>query len=111
NMKKNNAKQLTITNNYNSTPHWGVNNLIVFAGMTASGSDIFTVDLSGNINRITQDQGTNLDPCWSPDGRYLAFVAIRKGKGKRIWISSADGRWQFPISKKSGSYSTLRWGP
>jgi TolB protein len=105
------AQRLTMAGSYNSTPHWGVNNLIVFAGMTATGSDIFTVDLQGGISRITQDQGTNLDPCWSPDGRYIAFVAVRKGMGKKIWISSTDGRWQFPITEKSGGYGTLRWGP
>lgn len=104
------ASRLTMAGNYNSTPHWGQNNLIAFAGMTASGSDIFTVDPGGSINRITQDQGTNTDPCWSPDGRYLAFVSMRQGHGKRIWISSADGRWQFPVSTRSGGYSTPRWG-
>jgi len=105
------ARRITMAGAYNSTPHWGKNGLIAFAGMTATGSDIFTVDTGGNIQRITQDQGTNTDPCWSPDGRFLAFVSQRKGHGKRIWISSADGRWQFPVSKRSGGYSTPRWGP
>ncbi|MFT7623799.1 MAG: TolB protein [Myxococcota bacterium] len=104
------ARRLTMAGAYNSTPHWGKNNQIAFAGMTATGSDIFTVDTSGNIQRITQDQGTNTDPCWSPDGRYLAFVSMRKGQGKRIWIASQDGRWQFPVSTRSGGYSTPRWG-
>ncbi len=105
------ARRITMAGAYNSTPHWGKNGLIAFAGMTSTGSDIFSVDTSGNIERITQDQGTNTDPCWSPDGRYIAFVSMRRGHGKRIWIASADGRWQFPVSKRSGGYSTPRWGP
>ena len=47
--------------------------------------DLFTVDLAGNITRLTQGQGSNKDPCWSPDGRYLAFVSDRAGKW-RVWI-------------------------
>ena len=104
------ARRVTMAGSYNSTPHWGPNQLLVFASMTDGGSDIFTVDLSGNMVRITQDQGVNTDPCWSPDGRYIAFVSRRKGHGKKIWLSSSDGRWQFPITKRSGGYSTPRWG-
>jgi len=104
------ARRLSMAGNYNSTPHWGPNNLITFASMTDGGSDIFTVDLSGTMVRITQDQGVNEDPCWSPDGRYIAFVSRRVGHGKKIWLASSDGRWQFPITKRGGSYSTPRWG-
>lgn len=105
------ARRVTMAGSYNSTPHWGKNNVIVFAAMTNGGSDILTVDPGGGMKRITQNQGTNTDPCWSPDGRYIAFVSQRKGHGKRIWLSSGDGRWQFPISRRSSAYSTPRWGP
>ncbi len=102
------AKRVTMAGSYNVTPHWGPSGRIAFTAMTSSGSDIFTVDSDGNMQRITQDQGTNSDPTWSPDGRYLAFASAREGKAKRIFISSADGRWQFPVSSPGG-YSALRW--
>jgi len=105
------VRRVTMAGSYNSTPDWGRNNRIAFAAMTGTGSDIFTVDLSGNMQRVTQDQGTNTDPCWSPNGRYLAFVSRRPEHGKRIWISSPDGRWQFPVSRRSAGYSTPQWGP
>ncbi|MFT5432108.1 MAG: TolB protein [Myxococcota bacterium] len=104
------ARRVTMAGSYNSTPHWGKSGLIAFASMTDGGSDIFTTDPAGGMSRITQDQGVNTDPCWSPNGQYIAFVSRRSGHGKRIWISSADGRWQFPVSRKSGAYSTPRWG-
>lgn len=105
------ARRVTMAGGYNSTPHWGNNGVIVFGAMTGTGADIFTVDPeTSDMVRITQDQGTNTDPCWSPDGRYIAFVSVRKGHGKRIWLASPDGRWQFPISSKSGGFSTPRWG-
>jgi TolB protein len=104
------ARRLTMAGGYNTTPDWGKNNKIAFTAMTGSGSDVFVVDLSGNIKRITQNQGRNSHPTWSPDGRYLAFISTRKGKGRRIWISSTDGRWQFSASDR-GAYSYLKWGP
>jgi len=102
------ATRLTMAGGYNSTPDFGTGGIVVFAGMDEAHSDIFTVDLQSNIARITQDQGSNRDPTISPDGRHLAFISNREGK-TRIWISTIDGRYQFPITEKSGSYSTLFW--
>lgn len=101
-------RRLTMAGGYNSTPDFGPGGLVVFAGMDEAHSDIFTVNLEGHITRITQDQGSNRDPTISPDGRHLAFVSSRDGK-RRIWISTIDGRYQFPITEKSRSYSTLSW--
>lgn len=101
-------RRLTMAGHYNSTPDFGPNGIVVFAGMDEAHSEIFTVDMEGAITRITQDQGSNKDPTISPDGRHLAFVSTRGGKS-RIWISTIDGRFQFPITERSSSYSTLFW--
>lgn len=42
--------------------------------MDDGGSDIFSVSESGEMRRLTQDQGFNKDPSWSRDGRYVAFI-------------------------------------
>jgi TolB protein len=102
------VRRLTMAGGYNTTPEWGPNGLIVFAGMDGGHSDVFTVDDAGTIVRVTQDQGSNKDPSWSPDGRYITFVSNREA-GSKIWISTADGRYQFPVSKAAGGYSTPRW--
>lgn len=101
-------RRLTMAGSYNSTPDFGPDGLIVFAGLDEGTSDIFTVDLSGNIQRLTQGQGTNKDPTWSPDGRWIAFVSSREGG--RIFIMTADGRYQFPLSQRPCSCATPRWG-
>jgi TolB protein len=102
------VRRVTMAGGYNSTPDFGPDNRIVFAGMDEARSDIFVTDLEGNITRITQDQGNNKDPAFSPDGRYIAFVSNRDG-GWKIYLSTSDGRYQFPITDTTGGYSTLFW--
>lgn len=100
-------RRLTMAGSYNATPDFGPGNRIAFAGLDSGTSDIFTVDLDGRIQRLTQNQGWNKDPTWSPDGRWLAFVSSREGGG--IWLMSADGRWQFPLSRKPCACATPAW--
>lgn len=101
-------RRLTMQGGYNSTPDFGPDGIIVFAGMDEAHSDIFTVDLEGNIARITQDQGNNKDPTISPDGRHVAFVSDRDDQFQ-IYLSTIDGRYQFPITDRNRGYSTLFW--
>ena len=100
--------RLTMAGNYNTEPCFGPNGQVVFSMQTDGKYDIFTVDMSGSMTRVTQDQGSNRSPTWSPDGRYIAFVSNRGGK-TRIWIATADGRFQMPITEKSGGYQSLAW--
>jgi TolB protein len=99
-------RRLTMAGAYNSTPDFGPDGKIVFAGLDEGHSDLFTVDLAGNIERLTQGQGSNLDPVWSPDGRWIAYVSTRDGR--RIWLMTADGRHQFPLTR-SMSCATPTW--
>jgi TolB protein len=105
-------KRLTFSGNYNTTPEWSPRgDLIAFSARDERNQfDIFTVDLDGRIARLTQDQGSNEEPTWSPDGRYLAFISSRGGVGPRIFIMTADGERQTPITNSGGSYSTPSWG-
>lgn len=102
------ARRLTMAGSYNAHPDFGPDGLLVFAGMDEATSDIFTVDLGSSMTRVTQDQGFNKDPTISPDGRHVAFVSDRDGKWK-IWLSTIDGRYQFPLTQRGGTYATLFW--
>ena len=71
---------------------------------------MFTVDVNdGTIKRLTQNQGNNEEPSWSPDGRYLAFTSTRSGESK-LYIMTADGRFQTMVSAGKGQYMTPSWG-
>lgn len=104
-----NERRLTMLGAYNVSPRFGPNGRIVFAGLDEGRSDIFIVDLDHNITRLTQDQGNNKDPSWSPDGRYIVFISDRDGKWKP-WIMTEDGRYQFPLIDQIGMYAKPDWG-
>ena len=62
------------------------------------------------MSPVTQDQGNNEDPSWSPDGRYLIFSSDRRGKHE-IWLSTPDGRHQVPVTTRSGGWTQPTWSP
>jgi TolB protein len=101
-------RRLTMRGSYNTSPRFGPTGLVVFAGMDDFVSDLFTVDMSGNINRLTQQQGSNKDPTWSPDGRWLVFLSDRAGPW-RAFLMTEDGRYQFPITSKGEPLGTPDW--
>ncbi len=102
-------RRVTMAGSYNSGPRFGPNGLIAFSGMDGFQTDIFTVDPSGNLTRLTQNQGNNKDPAWSPDGRYLVFLSSRDGEWK-VFIMTEDGRYQFPITESAAAWATPDWG-
>ncbi len=100
------AKRVTYKGEYNQTPAFcpdGKQSLIAFTGRE-SGLDVFTLNLkTGEYTRITQGQGVNKDPAFSPDCRMIAFSSSRGG----IYIASPQGLNQIRVI--SGGAETIRW--
>ncbi len=55
-------------------------------------------------------KGSSTDPKWSPDGRWLAFLADRGDKAQIHVIRAAGGEAQ-PITKESEAISAFEWSP
>ena len=73
-------------------------------------SDLWIVDLvSGASTRFTFDPGRDEQPVWSPDGRYIAWQAIR-GNKPDIYRKSADGSGvDEPLSAPMAANNLTDW--
>ncbi len=104
-------KRVSFQGSYNVDPCWSPSgDEIAYVGRDKN-FDIFVVSADGRNNRrITQDQGNNKDPSFSPDGRYLVFSSTRNGT-REIWMAdSLEGRHQVKISQ-SGNWTQPMWSP
>ena len=69
---------------------------VVFINREASRYDIQVVDRQGERRTLTQDQGHNLAPCWSPDGSRILFYSDRDGSFEPYEMN-ADGSAPRPL--------------
>ncbi len=103
------ASRVTKQGSYNQSPDWsqgkGRGQWIIYSGRDASNRyDVFKIDVkSGKVVRMTQTPGRNLDPSWSPDGRWIAY-----NQGGSIYVANEDGNNNVAIAKGA---STPDWGP
>src|SRR5689334_19838562 len=55
--------------------------------------NIFRFDLTRNLSvNLTHSPLTDAHPAWSPDGSQIAFVSLRGGTFKNLYLMDADGR-------------------
>jgi dipeptidyl aminopeptidase/acylaminoacyl peptidase len=62
-------------------------------------SDIFAVDLHGQVRQITNTKGCEYEPAWSPDGKWIAYVATKRdvttidsvAEDTHVFVTSAGG--------------------
>ena len=104
------AKQVSFNGTYNTTPTWSPKagkKIIAYTTRDGGNYDIVTLDIDSKVmTRITQGEGSNEEPAFSPNGRAIAFS--RSGQG--IFIANADGTGKA-IKVYSGSTTGVDWGP
>jgi TolB protein len=78
----------------------------------ANGSiDICTIKVDGSqLVRLTENQGDNEAPCWSPDGSLIVFSSTREGRS-RIYIMTAFGTDQRRLLSLPGEQTNPKWSP
>ena len=104
------AKQVSFNGSYNTTPTWSPaagKHIIAYTTRDGSTYDIVALDLDAKATiRITQNEGSNEEPAFSPNGRAIAFA--RTGQG--VFIANADGTGKA-VKVWSGSATGIDWGP
>lgn len=107
------ARRVSFNGSYNTTPTWSpAKGASVIAYTTRDGGsyDIVTLDLATKkMVRVTQGEGTNEEPSFSPNGRVIAFASTRAG-GAGIYIANADGTGTA-TKVYGGSVTGIDWGP
>lgn len=69
-----------------TNPAWSPDgNKIVISGINQGQSDLYLFDTkSQEVINITNDEYSDIQPCWSPDAKKIYFVSDRGGKGIRL---------------------------
>ena len=63
--------------------------------------DIYSMPISGGqAKKLTPDIGWQMQPTFSPDGRYIAYTSD-EGGGDNIWLMNADGSNQHAVTNET----------
>jgi dipeptidyl aminopeptidase/acylaminoacyl peptidase len=75
-------------------------------------SDIWLVAAEGGEapRRLTASPAADMNPCWSPDGKKIAFISTRSGV-PQIWTIDLSGGEAIQLTTLSTGASGVIWSP
>jgi len=74
---------------------------------------VYTLSPAGELQPVTHDSGQNWPYSWSPDGRRIAFAAMRGGVWNVRW-AARDGSHEEQLTDYQGARHYVRypaWSP
>jgi len=84
---------------------------------TSTNNDIFVVSVTGGVpKRVTENQGNDSQPLYSPDGKYLAYLQMRRAgfeadQKQLILFERATGKRTNLTEKFDHSLNEVAWSP
>ena len=85
---------------------------VVYASNESGRFQIMQLRLDGSAPvQLTDSEGMNFAPVYSPDGSAIAFVSTRNQGIPTIWLMDADGGNQRQITTELGRDTSPSWGP
>lgn len=79
---------------------------IVFVSDRDGNEEIYSMLADGSgVQRLTNNAGRDVSPCWSPDGKHIAWASNRSGNWD-IWKMDADGKNQMNVTDAKETQDT-----
>ena len=87
--------------------------MLAFESSVKHNRDIFIMDADGkNVRNLTNDSAVDVEPCWSPDGKYVAFSSNRDDKKFDLYKTDiATGETTRLTSDTSSMDAQPTWSP
>ncbi len=86
--------------------------VVLFVSDRAGQQDIYALTVGeGTIRRLTDSQGADFDPVWSPDGMTIAFTSRRDGGAQLYWMNADGSNPQWVGGPAPGISYGGRWHP
>jgi len=65
----------------------------------------------GDAIPLTAEKKSASSPDWSPDGKYVSFLAARDGGKTQVWVLDRRGGEAFPLTDVKQGVSGYDWSP
>jgi Tol biopolymer transport system component len=70
---------------------------------------VVDVDAGTQPRQLTNPGYGETEPCFSPDGNYIAFNTNRSGASSSLWIMNIDGSSLHQFIPTPGSDTSCSW--
>ncbi|MSN25166.1 MAG: Tol-Pal system beta propeller repeat protein TolB [Geobacter sp.] len=103
------VRRLTTSGSYNVNPRWSPKgDKIVYSRLQEGSFQIFSINVNGTEDTQLTVEGSNENPSWSPDARFITFGSKRSA-GEGIYVMRSDGSGQTKVSHGKGGHTQPAW--